>query len=423
MTFNRIKRWLFSLRFGIFLFLLMAIYVTFGTLLPQDLSPGHYLDSYRLGSLIIALGFHQTYSSWIFRVIMVMFLVNLTGCTMKMIPSQQRRYRQDYFPSPKPDAENLWRDDITSDELLDLLRRKKYHISEMLHEPGTYHATRNRWGVFASTITHAGIITIILGSFIGNYFAQEGFFNLMPGETATFHQEGFSVQLQDFYMSFREDGSTEQYYSDLLILENDAPVGSETIWVNRPLRHRGMMLYQSSFGWASRLQIKEIETNEVVFNQFLRNDETTFFQPAHLTVHLFGYFPEFQLGHQGMPVTLSQEERNPHYAVILYHFGEFVDSFIMNPSQRFTYQGYEIGFAESVLYTGIIYRKDFGYYAVLAGCLLLMAGLLMAFYFYPKYILVRQGELYAISRQNAWGFSMWLKRILQQLKEKEGDRS
>lgn len=419
----RLKRWLFSLQFGILLFILLAFYVTFGTLLPQDLPPSFYLENYSLGSLILALGFHKTYSSWIFRLIMVLFLCNLTGCTVKLLPSQQRRYRRDYFPSPKQDAENLWPEHQSVEKVLATITSKGFRIQESSHDSGTYQAVRHRVGVFGSTITHIGIITIILGSFVGNMFAQEGFFNLLPGEKATFHQENFSVQLKDFYMTFREDGSTEQYFSELIILEDNQPVKEETIWVNRPLRHNGMMLYQTSFGWASRLHIRDEMTGELVYEELLRNEQTTFFQPAHLNIQLFGYFPDFMQRQDGMPITMTQEERNPHYAVILYHFGEFVDSFIMNPSQRFTYQGYEISFPESVLYTGLIYRKDYGYYVVLLGCLLLMAGLMMAFYFYPKYILIKNGEVYAMSRQNAWGFNVWLKRMLKQPQGKEGDQT
>jgi cytochrome c biogenesis protein len=418
----QLKRWLFSLQFGIVLFIFLAVYVTFGTLLPQDLPSSFYLENYSLGGLILALGFHQTYSSWIFRLIMMFFLINLTGCTIKLIPSQQRRFRSDYFPSPKPDAENLWPKKASLETVVKTVRSKGFTVSESSEATGVYRANRHRLGVFGSTITHIGIITIILGSFVGNYFAQEGFFNLMPGETATFHEEGFAVRLKDFYMTHREDGSTEQYYSDLIILENDQPVNQETIWVNRPLRHRGMMLYQTSFGWASRLQIRDEATGELVYEEFLRNEQSTFFQPAHLTIQLFGYFPDFQMRQDGTPITMTQEKRNPHYAVVLYHFGEFVDSFIMNPAQRFTYQGYEISFPDSVLYTGLIYRKDYGYYAVLLGCLLLMAGLLIAFYFYPKYILIENGKLYAVSRQNSWGFGMWLKRQLASSNEKEGDQ-
>lgn len=44
---SRIKRWLFSLHFGILLLLLMAVYVTFGTLLPQSLPDAFYIKTIR----------------------------------------------------------------------------------------------------------------------------------------------------------------------------------------------------------------------------------------------------------------------------------------------------------------------------------------------------------------------------------------
>ncbi len=418
---SRIKRWLFSLQFGIFLLILMAVYVTFGTLLPQNLPDAFYVENYAWNTLVLLLGFNKAYSSWIFRVIMVLFLINLSGCTLKMIPSLQRRFHHNYFPSPTLNAENLWPDHATLATMLPLLKKKGFTVSESPDEPGTYRAVRHRFGVFGPTITHIGIITIILSSFVGNYFAQEGFFNLMPGETASFHEENFSVSLSDFYITHREDGSVEQYYSDLMVLENDIPIKEETIWVNKPLRHNGMMLYQTSFGWASKLQIRETASGDLVQESYMRDEETIFFQPAHLNIQLFGYYPDFQIGMDGMPLTMTQEKRNPHYAVVLYHFGEFVDSFIMNPDQRFTYLDYEISFPDSVMYTGLIFRKDYGYYAVLLGCLFLLAGLMLAFYFYPKYIYIRDGVLHAISRQNSWGFSMWLKRQMSQFNKKEGD--
>jgi cytochrome c biogenesis protein len=60
----------------------------------------------------------------------------------------------------------------------------------------------------------------------------------------------------------------EQYYSHLAIVEEGVPVKEETIWVNRPLRHNGMMVYQTSYGWASKLHIQETASGEVVFETF-----------------------------------------------------------------------------------------------------------------------------------------------------------
>ncbi|RQD69684.1 MAG: hypothetical protein D5S00_06205 [Tindallia sp. MSAO_Bac2] len=403
---NKLLRWLFSLHLGVVLFVIISIYAVLSTLLPQGLPVEHYLQEYNFGAVIIAFGLHNAYSSWIFRLLMFLLIINLTGCTAKLIPSQLKRYKESFTPALKQNAENLWKDGMSVNQIKQTLATKGFKWSE---KDGDLWGVKHRIGIFGSTVTHIGIIIIVLGSFVGNYFAHEGFFNLMPGERATFHDQNFSVLLKDFYIEFRDDNSVDQYYSELNVLQNGDIIKEETIWVNRPMSHEGIQFYQSSYGWASRLRITDTEGNEVM-NRFLRNDESVFFEPAHLTIHLFGYFPDFTMGHNNMPVTRSERQVNPHYAVVLYHFGEFADSFIINPDQSFTFQGYEIEFSDSVLYTGLIYRRDYGYYFVLLGCILLMAGLFMAFYTYPKYILLRKGELYAITRQNAWGFTMWLKR-------------
>jgi cytochrome c biogenesis protein len=196
--FSRANKWLFSLHFGVGLLILLAFYVTFGTLLPQNLPDAFYVENYSWSAVLLALGFNNAYSSWIFNLIMALFLINLSGCTIKMIPSLQRRYRQDYFPSPKINAENLWLDDATLSDVLNVVQNKGFTVSESVEDPGTHRAVRHRFGVFGPAVTHMGILTIILSSFVGNFFAQEGFFNLMPGESATFHAENFSVSLKDF---------------------------------------------------------------------------------------------------------------------------------------------------------------------------------------------------------------------------------
>ncbi len=406
---NKFQRWLFSLHLGIVLFILISIYAVFATLLPQGLPVAYYLEQYHFGAVIIAFGLHDAYSSWIFRLFMMLLMINLTGCTIKLIPSQRKRYLPDFSPSPKPNAENLWNELLIFDQVKNKFSKKGF---KWFQKDGETWGVKHRFGVFASTVTHIGIIIIVMGSFVGNFFAQEGFFNLIPDEQAVFHENNFSVQLDAFYLDFREDNSVKQYYCDLTVLRNGESVKETTIWVNRPMKFNGIQFYQASYGWASRLKITDNEGNEAM-NRFLRNDESVFFEPAHLTIHLFGYFPDFAMGHNEMPLTMTEREVNPHYAVVLYHFGEFVDSFIMNPNQSFTYQGYEITFSDSVLYTGLIYRRDHGYYFVLLGCFLLMIGLIMAFYTYPKYILMRKNELYAVTRQNAWGFSMWVKNQLK----------
>jgi hypothetical protein len=116
----------------------------------------------------------------------------------------------------------------------------------------------------------------------------------------------------------------------------------------------------------------------------------------------------------GNPITLSQNVKNPAYAVVLYNEEGYVDSFITPPGEPIEYKDLIIEFVDSVLYTGLQYRQDFGYYPVLIGSIILTLGILLSFYFYPKYILISSDSIIPVTRQNIWGFTIKIKRILKE---------
>ena len=406
---KRIGRFMISFRFAIILFILIATYSIIGTVIPQGVGPEFYLEKYHtFGNLMLLLQFNKVYSSLIFRFILLLFLINLTGCTVKILPSQIKRLSKENFSRAGNNSENLWSEDIDIEKFKNLLKKKRFIIEEK--EDG-FRAAKHRIGSIGSSVTHLGIIVIILGAFLGNIFAKEGFINLLPGESSAFNDYGFSLKLNDFYLGFRDDGTTEQYYSELSVFEKKEEVKSQKIWVNNPLNYKGLNFYQSSFGWISNLVIKDKEGN-IIDKNVLKNNQQHFYQPEHLTVYLYGFYPNFNIDQMGQPISTTQQLKNPHYAVVLYQFNDYIDSYIVEPGQSISYKDIEIIFEDSTMYTGLIYRKDFGYYFVLLGCLFLFMGLFLSFYFYPKYVLVDDGTIFAVTRQNTWGFNMQIRNIL-----------
>lgn len=403
-------RFITSFKLAIILFIVIATYSIIGTVLPQGAATEFYLENYNtFGSLIVFLQFNKVYSSLLFRIILLIFLINLAGCTINLLPSQMRRLKKDFFLGAGPKIENLWNETVDIKEFRTVLEKKGYDIQET--ETG-FKAGKHRIGSIGSSVTHLGIIVILLGSFIGNVFAHEGFVNLFPGESTVFQEEGFTLRVDDFYLGFREDGSTEQYYSELKVIEDGEEVKAKKIWVNNPLNHKGLNFYQSSFGWASDMTIKDKEGN-ILEENILRNNQQHFYQPEHLTVFLYGFYPDFGINQMGQPFTMSQKMTHPHYAVVLYEFNNYIDSFISEPGQPIEYKDIEIEFDNPRMYTGLIYRRDFGYYFVLLGCLFLFLGLFLSFYLYPKFVIVEEGAILPVTRQNSWGFSMQIRNILK----------
>lgn len=404
-----------SLKFGIILFLIIALYSIIGTVLPQGLGADYYLQNYKtFGNLIVLLQFGKVYSSIVFRVIVVVFIINLVGCTLNILPGQLNKMKNTYFPNKGTTNNNLFNEDINIEDFKQSLKKKRFQIQE--NEKGFY-ASKHRIGNIGSSITHLGIIIIILGGFLGNIFSQDGFFNMIPGDMKAFNDYGFTLGLDDFYLEFREDGSVGQYHSELSIYEDGIKVDEREMWVNKPLSYKKLDFLQSNFGWVSNLQIKD-KNNIIQDEKLLKSDQQFFYQPEHLTVYLYGFFPDFQLSQAGEPFTMTERLNNPHYAVVLYHFDDYIDSYIVEPGQPIFYEDIEIEFVDPILYTGISFRRDFGYIYVLIGSAILLLGIMLSFYFYPKYILVYEESIIPITRQNSWGYEIQIKNMLNTSKNK-----
>ncbi len=415
---KKIIRYLTSLGLAIVLLIFIAAYSIIGTVLPQNLVGDFYIENYpKMANLIELLQFDQVYSSWIFRILLGLLIINLIGCTLKILPAQIKRLRKNYFRSPKTNTENLYTETIDIQEFKDLLKSRGFHIQET--ESG-FNTVKHKIGNIGSSVTHLGIIIIILGSFLGNIFVEEGFFNMLPGEIKEFPEYDFSIQLEDFRLGFREDKTVDQYYSNLKVLKGDKEHTKETLWVNNPLKVEDINFYQTSYGWASKLSIKDAEGEELD-QKLLINGDSVLYQPEDLTVYLHGFYPDFILDRSGEPTTVSEKKINPFYGVILYHFNEPVGSYIVEPGEVIKYNDLNIYFEESILYTGITYRKDFGYFFVVLGSFILVLGLILSFYFYPKYIIVEKNSIKTATRQNSWGFDYGIKKLID--KSTKGDEN
>jgi cytochrome c biogenesis protein len=399
---------------------IIAAYSIIGTLLPQGLEASTYLERYHaLGQAIVFFQLDKVYSSFVFRTLSLLFCINLVGCTLKILPAQLKRVERTYFPLPAPGSENLYHPALDVEKLKQWLRRKRYQVTAT---DSGFKAAKHRIGSLGSSVTHLGVVVIMLGALVGGLLAEEGFFDMLPGDIRAFGTQGFSLRLDDFFIQFREDNSVEQYYSQLTVMEAEQAVRSGTIWVNQPLKHRGIEFFQTSYGWASELNITDAAGN-LLASQMLRDNETYFYQPAHLSVYLYGFFPDMVVSETGQPLTMTEQKNNPFYAVILHQYGQHIGSYVLEPGQPLELGELNIVFPDSVLYTGITFRKDVGYPLVLLGFLLLLLGLFMSFYTYPKYILLDGESLRVVSRKNSWGLNYQLQRYVAQVKRRGSENS
>jgi len=159
MTIDNFIRRLTSLGLAITLFIFIAAYSIIGTVLPQGLQREFYMESYpSMGSIITSLQFDQVYSSWIFRILLFLFIVNLSGCTLKILPGQLKRMNKDHFPKPGPDGDNLHVENMDLQIFRGILEKKKFRIVE--DEKG-FRASKHRVGNIGSLYLEALLETCL----------------------------------------------------------------------------------------------------------------------------------------------------------------------------------------------------------------------------------------------------------------------
>lgn len=402
LTSSKLLHTIASLKVAIVLLSLIALYIVIGTLLPQHSAPEWYMERYpSLGSLILALSLDSAYSSVLFITLVALFAINLTICTLLSLPAQLKQMEHAYFPASTREEQVIETDDEQA--VRSLLRSRRFNIDESKGD-GTIRASKFRWGVLGATITHIGLLILFVGGTIGNMTASETMVNLLPGNESRFDKEGFTIRLDDFKMTFDEQGSVRQYISSVTLIDDDGTRRKTNLWVNNPLHHNGLGFYQASFGWTGNLRITDTEHGEVVAQGLLRSGRTYFHQQSHLTVYLYGYYPEMAVGHDQQPVSVSNRERNPYYAVILYEFGNPIGSYIIAPGEPIVHKDLSITFTHAVAYTGLLVRSDPSYPIVLTGFLVILLGMFVSFYCYPRFISYTGKTMRTMSRRNGWVF-------------------
>ncbi|NJP08287.1 MAG: cytochrome c biogenesis protein [Leptolyngbyaceae cyanobacterium RU_5_1] len=265
-----------DLRLAIALLLLIALFSISGTVIEQGQPIAFYQANYPedpalfgflTWKVLLILGLDHVYRTWWFLALLILFGSSLTACTFKrQLPAlrwfsrtwnfyTQPRQFQKFALSAECDRGSL-------EELVPLLEHRRYRL---FRQGDSLYAHKGLAGRIGPIIVHVGILIILLGGIGGaltGFIAQE----LVPsGETFQIHNitdagplaepqfpKDWSVKVNRFWIDYTPDGTINQFYSDLSVLDQDnQEVQRKTIHVNEPLRHRGVTLYQADWAIAA----------------------------------------------------------------------------------------------------------------------------------------------------------------------------
>lgn len=271
-----------DLRLAILLLLAIALFSISGTVLEQGQSPAFYQANYPehpalfgflTWKVILALGLDRVYRTWWFLSLLILFGSSLTACTFtRQFPALKAARRWKFYSKPRQFEKlalsaQLETSDINS--LEQLLQKRRYKI---FREGDTLYARKGLIGRIGPILVHASMLIILAGAIWGamtGFMAQEMVPSGNTFEVKNIVDAGpwaapqvtkdWAVRVNRFWIDYTPDGSIDQFYSDLSVVDKQGKeVDRKTIYVNEPLRYRGITFYQTDWAIAAiRVQINK----------------------------------------------------------------------------------------------------------------------------------------------------------------------
>ncbi|MBD2129988.1 cytochrome c biogenesis protein [Microcoleus sp. ZQ-A2] len=264
-----------DLRLAIVLLLAIALFSISGTVIEQGQSLAFYQSNYPedpalFGFLswkvLLTLGLDHVYRTWWFLSILILFGSSLTACTFtRQFPALKAARRWTFYTEPRQFQKLALSAELETgnhNSLTALLEKRRYKVFQ---EGDTLYARKGIVGRIGPIVVHASMLMILAGSIWGaltGFMAQE-----MVASGNTFQIKNiidagplatpktlndWSVRVNRFWIDYTPEGGIDQFYSDLSVVDQAGKdVDQQTIYVNKPLRYRGVTIYQTDWGIAA----------------------------------------------------------------------------------------------------------------------------------------------------------------------------
>ena len=176
---KKILNYLRSMRFGILLLILIAVFSIVGSVIPQGKELSWYVENYpNIHPALLILQFHRIFKSWYFVLLLVLLCLNLTLCSVLRIFSVVRASKTELADTASLPVVRLPQ---AGRELLE------QHLADTRCRRADFGETRvyckRRFGRYGSFITHLAILLTVIFGAAALYLPQVFDRDCMPGES------------------------------------------------------------------------------------------------------------------------------------------------------------------------------------------------------------------------------------------------
>ena len=280
--FRRLVKIIADLKLAIVLLLLIALFSISGTVIEQGQTLAFYQQNYPEDpalfgflswKILLILGLNHVYSTWWFLALLILFGSSLTACTFtRQFPALKAARKWKFYDKPRQFeklALSAELDTGSTNSVIPLLEKKGYKVFQ---ENESIYARKGIIGKIGPIIVHAAMLIILAGSIWGTltgFLAQE----IVPsGESfqvkniielgplaAPQIPKDWGVKVNRFWIDYTPEGNIDQFYSDLSVINNQGEeLKHKTIYVNQPLRYKGVTFYQTDWGISAvRVQVNK----------------------------------------------------------------------------------------------------------------------------------------------------------------------
>ena len=407
---KKILNYLRSMRFGILLLILIAVFSIIGSVIPQGKELSWYVENYpNIHPALLVLQFHRIFKSWYFVLLLVLLCLNLTLCSVLRIFSVARASKTELA-------------DTASLPVTELPQQGRELLEKHLTDTGCRRADlaearvyyKRRFGRYGSFITHLAILLTVLFGAAALYLPQVFDRDCMPGESVLLPSADGAASFSVASFRAADENGRLDFESALTITLPDGRSKSGTISVNHPMSFGPYKVYQQSYGTAGSITVTNL--NNGGSDTFTMTDLSFLSMDNVSGVWFVALYPDYILNPDGnvMPVdTGDRTYPHPVYYVQTVE-GETKTMRLLQPGDVIEIAPLRFTFNDPVSYPGLrIKHTPRLVNALLIVCFALMiAGLTITFFLPPVLVKVDDSG-YAVGGPKPEGTRIELQALLQ----------
>lgn len=406
---KRIYKTLSNLRTGIVLLLLVGISSALGTFILQrptnDLAKLEAVYSPSTLRLLDRLTLTDIFHAWWFLSLLGLLSLSIIIVSIDRFPNSWRFYARPYrqtdvhFRAALPTKVEFPIKDASEgiNAAQRALKKLGWPVERIIDSGKTsLYSERHRFSVMAVYVIHASLLLIFAGGIIDGLIGYNGFLMLQPGQTGNVIETRtgqkkvlpFGIKCYEAGQENYADGSPRKWWSKLAVVQDGKEVKQKEIVVNDPLVHRGLRFYQASFGPTGKVDGLQVVAsgNGGSSREITLRMNTPVELDSDTTVTLTQFIPDFFI-RDNQVFKRSDDLVNPAFRLEVKKAGsdtaatQWLFPAYDKVSQgadagyRFEYRQIKMGY-----FTGLEVSHEPGQWLVWAGCLLMGAGLFVAFY-------------------------------------------